>query len=104
MNNDLLTNLDRIHTTELGAERIRRNINSDITDVIVWSKQRIENAKNITRKGKNWYVYTDDLVLTINAHSFTIITAHKDRKINISIYNLHLTALRPKEQREPHPF
>lgn len=45
MNNDLLTNLDRIHTTELGAERIRRNKNSDITDVIVWSKQRIENAK-----------------------------------------------------------
>lgn len=80
MDNDLLTSLDRIHTTELGVERIRKNINLDITDVIVWSKQKIKNAKNIIRKGKNWYVYADGVVLTINAHSFTIITAHKDKR------------------------
>lgn len=80
MGNDLLTNLDRIHTTKLGAERIKQNLGLDIADVIVLSKQKIENANHTIRKGKNWYVYVDDFVLTINAHSFTIITAHKEKR------------------------
>jgi hypothetical protein len=28
-------------------------------------------------EGKNWYVNTDDRVITVNVCSFTIITAHK---------------------------
>jgi len=80
MENDLLVNFDRIHTTELGAERIKNNLGLDIADVIAWSKQKIENANHVIRKGKNWYVYVDDFVLTINAHSYTIITAHKEKK------------------------
>jgi hypothetical protein len=31
----------------------------------------------IVRKGKNWYVNVDNCEITINAHSYTIITAHK---------------------------
>lgn len=73
---DLLANLDKIHTTELGAERIKNNLSLDTADVIAWCKLKIESANNIIRKGKNWYVYADDVVLTINAYSFTIITAH----------------------------
>lgn len=79
MNNDLLTNLDKIHTTKLGAERIKKNLSLDVENIIEWSQQKIKNADSIIRKGKNWYVHVDDFVLTINAHSITIITAHKER-------------------------
>lgn len=79
MGNDLLINLDRIHTTKLGAERIKKNLGLDIADVIAWSKQKIENANHAILGGKNWYVYVDDFFFTINAHSYTIITAHKEK-------------------------
>ena len=79
MENDLLTNLDKLHTTELGIERVRKNLKLDIADVVTWCKQKAENADNIIRKGKNWYVYVEGVILTINAHSFTIITAHKNK-------------------------
>lgn len=75
-NNDLLTNLDKIHTTELGAGRIKKNLGLDIADVAAWCRQKIESTDNIVRNGKNWYIYFDDFVITMNAHSFTIITAH----------------------------
>ncbi|HRF36049.1 MAG TPA: DUF3781 domain-containing protein, partial [Clostridia bacterium] len=29
------------------------------------------------RQGKNWYATIDNVKITINAHSYTIITAHK---------------------------
>ncbi len=80
MNNDLLTNLDKVHTTEMGIDRISKNLGLNIEDVVLWCKQKIESADQIIRKGKNWYVHVEDFVLTVNAHSFTIITAHKNRK------------------------
>ena len=79
MENDLIKNLDKIHTTELGAQRIRRNLNLDIPDLIAWSKDGVERSDNISRRGKNWYVAVDNCILTINAFSFTIITAHKKK-------------------------
>ncbi|MDR0908510.1 MAG: DUF3781 domain-containing protein [Spirochaetaceae bacterium] len=71
--------IDKIHTTALGAERIRRNLALAVDDVVEWCKNEIENADSsaITRRGKNWYVYGKDYVLTINAYSYTIITGHK---------------------------
>ena len=75
--NDLLVNLDKVHTTELGVGRIRKNLNLDVEDVVKWCKGKIIKSDSITRKGKNWYVDVDGCILTINAHSFTIITAHK---------------------------
>ena len=74
--NDLLKNIDQIHTTTLGVERIERNFGLDIDDVVDWCKREIEQADEIIRKGKNWYVHTDDAAITINAYSYTIITAH----------------------------
>lgn len=82
MNNDLLTNLDKIHTTELGIERIKKNLRLDTADVVNWCMQKTANANDIVRKGKNWYVRADNIVITINAHSFTIITAHKEKQKN----------------------
>ena len=71
--------MSKIHTTELGVERIKRNLDLQTDDVVSWCKQKIENADEIIRKGKNWYVYTDNSVITVNAHSYTIITAHKKK-------------------------
>lgn len=79
--NDLTVNLDKIHTTEMGAERITRNIELNTADVVAWCKDKIVGADEIIRKGKNWYVYTDNAIITINAHSYTIITAHKIKKV-----------------------
>jgi len=79
MNSDLLSNLDKIHTTELGLERIRKNLNLDVEDVVQWCKKKIQAADHILRKGKNWYVDGDDAIITIHATSFTIITAHQNK-------------------------
>lgn len=79
--NELLINLDKLHTTELGVERIKRNLSLDTDDVVDWCKNKI-NSDNavITRNGKNWYVNVDNYILTVNVYSYTIITAHKEKK------------------------
>ena len=77
-NNELQENLGQLHTTELGVMRIRRNLSLDVEDVVEWC--RMKSASDdavITRTGKNWYVNVDNCIITINAHSYTIITAHK---------------------------
>lgn len=75
---ELLRNIDLIHTTELGVGRIKNNLGLTIPDVIVWCKEQIlSNEATITRQGKNWYVAKDDFVITVNAYSYTVITAHK---------------------------
>lgn len=62
----------------MGLERIKNNLKLDtLDDPIEWCKDKTKTAKEITKRGKNWYVYIDDFILTINANSFTIITAHK---------------------------
>lgn len=77
---ELLEHLEQLHTTEQGAERIRRNLrlSGDMDEISAWcaAKARSEKAK-IYRKGKNWYVQAADCEITINAKSFTIITAHR---------------------------
>ena len=78
MNNELIENISKIHTTEMGADRIRRNLSLGDTDVVKWCCSMIlDESAVIERKGKNWYVHTGDAVITVNAHSYTIITAHK---------------------------
>lgn len=76
--NDLLNNIDKLHATELGTMRICRNLSMGDIDVVEWCKSKIidKNAQ-ITRQGKNWYATIDNVKITINAHSYTIITAHK---------------------------
>ena len=76
-NNGLTQNINKIHTTELGVERIKRNLDLQTNDVVNWCKQKIEQSDKIIRNGKNWYVYADNSIITVNAHSYTIITAHK---------------------------
>lgn len=76
---ELLKYLDKLHTTELGVLRIKRNLSLDTDDVVEWCKDKISSVHAIiTRRGKNWYVSVDDIVITVNAHSYTIITAHRE--------------------------
>ena len=78
---ELLNKLDKLHTTELGAIRIRRNLSLDTEDVVLWCQTKIESDNAvITRKGKNWYVNVDGCIITVNAYSYTIITPHKEKK------------------------
>lgn len=81
MQNELLTNLDKLHTTELGIVRVKRNLGLDTEDVVAWCKEKIMSASSIVRQGKNWYVHIDNAEITINAHSYTIITAHGEKRI-----------------------
>ena len=87
--NDLKKNIDKIHTTDLGIERVKRNLNLQTDDVVNWCKQKIEQADEIIRKGKNWYVYTDNSVITVNARSYTIITAHEIKMCNKNSQNTY---------------
>ena len=76
----LLENLDKIHTTPIGIERISRNLNlgDDVGDVVLWCREQICAERcEIIRKGKNWYCRIDGCIITVNAYSYTIITAHK---------------------------
>lgn len=79
--NELILNLDKLHTTELGVVRMKRNLSLEVDDVVRWCRDKIQNLNAlITRAGKNWYVNVDDYKITINAYSYTIITAHKIKK------------------------
>ena len=80
MKNDLLQNIDKLHTTELGILRIKKNLGIETTDVIDWCKQKIKQADYIQKKGKNWYVSFENCVITINSSSYTIITGHKNKE------------------------
>ena len=76
--NELITNIDKLHTTELGVARIKRNLYLDTNDVVAWCKKRIKDSNcSIVREGKNWYATINGSKITVNGSSYTIITAHK---------------------------
>ena len=76
---EVRANIDRIDTTPMGANRIRRNINlTDNEDVVNYCKNKIlAPGCKIYKDGKNWYCEIDGIRITVNSHSLTIITAHK---------------------------
>ena len=77
----LLENISQLHTTPMGLDRICRNLNlgEDVTDLVAWCRERICDERcEIIRNGKNWYSRIDGCIITVNAYSYTIITAHKD--------------------------
>lgn len=73
----LLANIDKIHTTEMGISRIKKNLKLNNNDIVEYCKNQILNKScNIYKKGKNWYCEIDNIIITINSYSYTIITAH----------------------------
>ena len=78
--NKLLQNIQKLHTTPMGIDRIKRNLGlgDDVCDVVEFCKKAILREDcQITRQGKNWYCKIDGMIITVNAYSYTIITAHK---------------------------
>lgn len=76
-NTELLKYIDRIHTTKMGLERIRKNLELHNEDVIEYCKAMIKHRHClVSRKGKNYYAIYQNCIITINASSYTIITAH----------------------------
>lgn len=74
----LLSNIDKVHTTEMGIDRIKKNLRLDTDDVVEWCKKKVLDEEcNIYKQGKNWYCEIDNIEITINSYSYTIITAHK---------------------------
>lgn len=77
---ELLNNLDKLHTTIMGVERIKKNLKTNTEDVVDYCKSIIEDSEClIYRQGKNWFCQKDNIIITVNAHSYTIITAHLKR-------------------------
>lgn len=73
----LLDNIDKIHTTKMGSDRIKRNLKIDSDDVVEYCKNKMLDKKcNIYKQGKNWYCEVENIKITINSYSYTIITAH----------------------------
>jgi hypothetical protein len=73
----LLSNIDKLHTTEMGIDRIKRNIKINTENVVKYCKEKIlDNNCNIYKQGKNWYCEVDNIIITVNSYSYTIITAH----------------------------
>ena len=74
---NLLSNIDKVHTTEMGINKKKKNLGLDTNDVVEWCKNKVlDEGCNICRQGKNWYCEIDNIKITINAYSYTIITAH----------------------------
>ena len=74
----LLENVDKIHTTEMGIGRIQKNLGIDEEPVNYCISKLKQDNSVVTKEGKNYYVNVDDCIITVNAGSFTIITAHKN--------------------------
>lgn len=76
----LLSNIDKAHTTEMGIDRIKKNLKIDTNDVVEHCKNKVLDKNcNIYKQGKNWYCEIDNIKITINSYSYTIITAHTIR-------------------------
>lgn len=77
MNNELIRNIDKIHTTEMGVDRILRNLKLENCDVVEYCNNKILSKDTcIYKEWKNWYCEVENIKITVNSYSYTIITAH----------------------------
>ena len=54
----LLSNIDKVHTTEMGIDRIKKNLKLDTNDVVQYCKNKILDKNcNIYKQGKNWLLF-----------------------------------------------
>ena len=76
----LLDNINKVHTTEMGINRIIKNLKLNTNDVVEYCKNKVLDKNcNIYKHGKNWYCEIENIIITINSYSYTIITAHIKR-------------------------
>lgn len=77
----LLNNLEKLHTTDMGLIRIKKNLllNESLTikEVIDYCINIITNNSTlIYKKGKNFYCILNNIKIAINSYNYGIITAH----------------------------
>lgn len=73
----LLDNISKVHTTEMGIDRIKKNLKLNTNDVVEYCKNKVLDKNcNIYKQGKNWYCEIENIIITINSYTYTIITAH----------------------------
>ena len=79
-NRELINNINKIHTTKLGEQRIKNNL--DISNNVVdYLKEKVTDNKCLVyKKGKNYYCEVDNMIVTINSYNYCIITAHLIKK------------------------
>ena len=64
----LLDNISKVHTTEMGIDRIKKNLKLNTNDVVEFCKNKILDKNcNIYKQGKNWYCEIDNMQLTANS-------------------------------------
>lgn len=76
----LEANIQQIHTTELGLIRIQKGIGFNPKECINMIREIISYQDTIVEKiGKNFYVYYNNMIITINSYNFCVITAKRGK-------------------------
>lgn len=75
--NGFLKNLEKLHTTKLGEKRIRKNLSlPEDCDPVSFCQNIIKCPEGETYRGQKLVVTGGNCKITVNAGSYTIITAH----------------------------
>lgn len=73
----LLKHINDIHTTELGYQRIQKVIKLSDIECVNYIKDIVnKNETKITKVGKNYYLYFENVKITINSYNYCVITVH----------------------------
>ena len=60
----LLDNIDKIHTTEMGVDRIRRNLKIDTVDVVEYCKNKVLDKNcNSNFPHQKWDLHIEKSIL-----------------------------------------
>ena len=55
----------------------KRNLKIKTENVVKYCKEKILDGNcNIYKQGKKWYCEVDNIIITVNSYSYTIITVH----------------------------
>jgi len=61
----------------MGIDRIKKNLKLKNEDAVEFCKNKVLDKNcHIYKQGKNWYCKSENIRITINSCSYTIITAH----------------------------
>ena len=81
MNCRLVENADRIHASEMAAQRLRSNLGLIRMDPVSWVKEAVRSPEAlISLKGRKWQVRLQDYVITIQDGTYSIENGFRDRK------------------------
>lgn len=69
----LLTNLDKLHTTDFEEVRLQKNLLLREENPVVWAKGFIQRSETTIRPMERIFMW----LMTISASSCVIITGHK---------------------------